>query len=1077
MTRSSSGWRRPRASGRIALLVALAITAGTSAATTGTAVADTSGETVVVHPGARFVPRATHVLNAGETGFLTAQEGDDRLRWIDYDSGAATVLADRLPKPLEYDPEEGRPRGDWPTGFGHGSDTVAVYAAGPSPHVTLQQRAGGGATTTVAIPEGQSYVGTYGTTVVTRTGTDDAETSLHLLRADAGRATEKRLEGLPEGWNLSISEGDAQSVVVRGILWDDDRMTDGWWLVDLASGHVETLDADLYDVTLGNGTVVQVGPGDGNYDVAEEFDRSDLAAPIRVLKIDDFSADTMRMLGNTLIGVKSPNSGNNEYRGQPLYRLADDGGTGEELLAAATTSLSMAPDGSVLVAGAETVTHRGPLDWGYYRFTAAADGTLTRRRVADIEDMPAQPAGIALGSGILTTSDDSNLFEPGGYIGGYRSTWLKTSGRPEEIRSTVDGLTSGREANCGWLEGSYCVAVLASGDGFYGPQEGIEQADGKTKTILFPNGADAWGPRVTTGMAGPQLVDLSGRFGVVNAAATGGYQEIVEFQGADSGAVLEKRIQTGTAVWGNTLWTVLRDSPTVTSKALPDGVAGPSFTTPNKCVPTELQAVGRWVYWTCHASGYSFGGAGVYDRLTGRVTTAPDAEILLGDTYFVAYTQEAGLTLFDLHNGLPTGGTYADLPHRALVSAADLSENTVRRAGWTVDRFGGHVAYTGDDRRVRIVPTGIPAAPLSVIDTKAPVTSLDLRVAAPSWAGTWWLSKPAASWQVTVKAKASGQVVRTITGGEARGTVGAMWNGTDAAGKLVANGAYTWSLSAKPADGQGPALAVSGSVKVTGGAAADRDFVGNDGFGDLLGFTPAGVADFRGGTGNGTGTVDAKVSGSGWTGANSVTASVPFDDVNGDRCNDVLVRVKSGELRAYKPSCGGALKSTTPYTKVGLGWNIYDALTSPGDLTGDGRADVVARETSTGYLFLYESTAAGVFKARVKIGTGWKGYLLAGAGDLNRDGKGDLLARDEAGALWRYAGTGEGTLAARVKVGGGWQVYNSLVGVGDSSGDGKADLLARDTSGVLWAYRGDGKGSFGYRTRVGGGWQMYSGLS
>lgn len=464
---------------------------------------------------------------------------------------------------------------------------------------------------------------------------------------------------------------------------------------------------------------------------------------------------------------------------------------------------------------------------------------MTRKRVADIEDMPAQPAGISLGSGILTTADDSNLFQPHTYIGGYRSTWLKTSGRPEEIRTTVDGLTSGREADCGWLDGSYCVTMLASGDGHHGQKEGTEQADGKTKTILFPNGTANWGPRLTTGMHTPELVDLSGRFGVVNEAS-GGNQAIVEFQGADSGAVVENRSQAAATVWGNTFWSGLKDSPTVSSKSLPAGTAGTSFTTLNKCVPTELQAVGRWVYWECRDNW--FRGAGVYDRQTGRSMTAPDAKILLADGYFVAYTEEAGLTLFDLHNGLPTSGAYVNLTNRPLVSAADLGKGTVRRSGWTVDRFGGHVAYTGDDRRVRIVPTGVPASPLSVIDTKAPGTSLDLRAAAPNWAGTWWLSKPAASWQVTVKNNASGQVVRTVAGGEARGTVSATWDGKNAAGKFVANGAYTWTLSAKPADGQGADLSVSGSVQLTGGGAAvARDFVGDDGFGDLLAFTSAGL--------------------------------------------------------------------------------------------------------------------------------------------------------------------------------------------------------------------------------------------
>ncbi|WP_037850883.1 hypothetical protein [Streptomyces sp. NRRL S-340] len=57
------------------------------------------------------------------------------------------------------------------------------------------------------------------------------------------------------------------------------------------------------------------------------------------------------------------------------------------------------------MAGAEKSTDYGALDWGYCLFTPAADRTVTRARLADIEDREAEPAGISLGHGILNRSD------------------------------------------------------------------------------------------------------------------------------------------------------------------------------------------------------------------------------------------------------------------------------------------------------------------------------------------------------------------------------------------------------------------------------------------------------------------------------------------------------------------------------------------------------------------------------------------------------------------------------------------------------------------------------------------------
>ncbi|MEV6110564.1 FG-GAP-like repeat-containing protein, partial [Streptomyces sp. NPDC051940] len=1058
------GYQRTNQGRRLSALLGAALTlAAVSAVLPAVpAAADTAAGTVVLPQEDRRVPRSVRVLNAGATGFLYAQEGDDRLHWVDYATGAETILAQRLPEKITYNPFDGfRGSANGQAYYGAGSDTVALYSDTPAPHVTLQQGAGGGATTEIAIPEGQTYYGTFGTTVVTKTGPALEPTSYHLLRSESGTVTDTPVTGVPEGAKLdqSLEDGDSRSVVLRYSTAVPDGTVLGFGIVDLADGVMRALPypGSAWSVNgwrLGRDSLLRLM--DSSAAVVDRADPTTVIVP-RVESGSVTYDSAFALLGDSVLAADVMQDGNSDYIGQPLVELGVEGQPMTRLLDGAQSSFVVAPDGSVLVAGTEAVPDQGTPDWAVYRFSRAADGSLVRKRLATIAPMPAWIYGLSLGSGILTTADEGTAYSPGGIMGGYHSTWLATKGTPSAVRHTADGVVSGREGDCHAfdLPRSGCVTMWAGGDGFHGREEGTEQG----ATMLLRNGTATWGPQIDTGEDSPRLADLSGRFGVVNGASSDN-QYVVGFQQGTPGTVVQKRDRVGAAVWGSTLWSGGTSGSTVTATRLPSGGQITSFTTRNGCLPSELQAVGRWVYWSCIDHWGSVQGAGVFDSLTRQTMTAPAKDVLLGDGYFVQYLSGQGLKLIDLHSGLPASGAYTDLPAKVLATETDIGPRHERRSDWTVDRFGGHVAYVDPDRHVHVVPTGIAAPAMNVIDSVEPGTSLDLRTAAATWSGKWWLSKPAATWTLAIRDKVSGAVVRTLGGGEARGALATSWDGRTSTGAYVPNGAYTWSLTVQPADGAGAALVRTGAVKLTGGAPVRRDQVGADALGDLLSLSSTGAFSFHKGGGFTT-----KVSGAAWS---TSLVAVPFGDVNGDRCNDVLVRFSSGTLRAFKPGCGAALSSTTPYTSLGTGWELYNAFTSPGDMTGDGRADLLARGAKTGTLYLFPGTADGKLGARKVVRTSWSGFShIVGAGDLNGDGIGDVLARSTSGKLYRCYGRADGTLGSGVVLWSDWGAsYKEVVGVGDITGDGKADLVVRDKYGNLYRNAGNGNGTFGGRVKV-----------
>ncbi|WP_327401286.1 trypsin-like serine protease [Streptomyces sp. NBC_01288] len=213
-----------------------------------------------------------------------------------------------------------------------------------------------------------------------------------------------------------------------------------------------------------------------------------------------------------------------------------------------------------------------------------------------------------------------------------------------------------------------------------------------------------------------------------------------------------------------------------------------------------------------------------------------------------------------------------------------------------------------------------------------------------------------------------------------------------------------------------------------------------------------------------------------WGGVNLVRSA----DLNRDGYQDWIYRTTAGAVYWDHFQLNSARDDGSwVSTKIFANWKTRTRIIAPGDVTGDYLPDLVSVD-SAGVLWIYPGKGNGTFSSPSRVGGGWSQYnTLVGHGDFNGDGKADLLARNKStGVVYLYKGAGKsgsGAFAARVKVR-TWGSYNAFDAVGDFTGDGKADLLIRNASNVLYLYPGTGKATseiFGTPKSLGTGFQQY----
>ncbi|MFI8393136.1 FG-GAP repeat domain-containing protein [Streptomyces sp. NPDC085540] len=191
--------------------------------------------------------------------------------------------------------------------------------------------------------------------------------------------------------------------------------------------------------------------------------------------------------------------------------------------------------------------------------------------------------------------------------------------------------------------------------------------------------------------------------------------------------------------------------------------------------------------------------------------------------------------------------------------------------------------------------------------------------------------------------------------------------------------------------------------------------VDKDGYDDLYAIDTNGVLRFYPGDRTGLFTrAPAEIS-QAFGAVNQLTVS---PDMDGDGNPDLVVRLSDGTLSRMNTRTNGSLGATVDLSyDFGIDNSVYDTVLAPGDLTGDGRPDVLAR-TPGGDLYRFAGMTNATLDGPVKVGSGWDAFttiLAPGNVDGDPAGRGDLLGvkphstTNLSKDIFLYRGTGDAT--------------------------------------------------------------------
>jgi hypothetical protein len=150
-------------------------------------------------------------------------------------------------------------------------------------------------------------------------------------------------------------------------------------------------------------------------------------------------------------------------------------------------------------------------------------------------------------------------------------------------------------------------------------------------------------------------------------------------------------------------------------------------------------------------------------------------------------------------------------------------------------------------------------------------------------------------------------------------------------------------------------------------------------------------------------------------------------------------------------------------------------LVAIGDLNGDGRGDLVFDNNT--WLYAWINNGSGVF-TQLSIGAHPSGWSIVGSGDITGDGKVDLVWRNtSAGNFSHWAMNGAAVISKSAST--AMPPSYKLATIGDLNGDGRADLVW-DNNVAVWAWLAPASGTSYTQTRIAShpsGWTLQNPMS